>query len=104
MRNNCSKPIWPAGTRLDKDPRRDRDDITRFGTGGDLASGRAAPAGQTSGSRRAARNPEGQRYRGAITARPPRGGQAQTREGARYRRIARRRGKPQQVSPSATPS
>ena len=73
-------------------------DMTRFRTGGHLASwaGRT-PLDNQSGSRNGrAKSKKGNRYLGAaITGETAvAAGKTQTREGARYRRIARRRGKP----------
>ena len=72
-------------------------DMTRFRTGGHLASwaGRT-PLDNQSGSRSGrARSKKGNRYLAAITGETAvAAGKTQTREGARYRRIARRRGKP----------
>ena len=71
-------------------------DMTRFRTGGHLASwaGRT-PLDNQSGSRsRRAKSKKGNRYLAAITGETAvAAGKTQTREGARYRRIARRRGK-----------
>jgi transposase len=73
-------------------------DMTRFRTGGHLASwaGRT-PLDNQSGSRSGrAESKKGNRYLAAITGETAvAAGKTQTREGARYRRIARRRGKPQ---------
>jgi transposase len=72
-------------------------DMTRFRTGGHLASwaGRT-PLDNQSGNRSGrARSKKGNRYLAAITGETAvAAGKTQTREGARYRRIARRRGKP----------
>jgi transposase len=72
-------------------------DMTRFRTGGHLASwaGRT-PLDNQSGSRSGrAKSKKGNRYLAAITGETAvAAGKTQTREGARYRRIARRRGKP----------
>jgi transposase len=72
-------------------------DMTRFRTGGHLASwaGRT-PLDNQSGSRSGrARSKKGNRYLAAVTGETAvAAGKTQTREGARYRRIARRRGKP----------
>ncbi len=72
-------------------------DMTRFRTGGHLASwaGRT-PLDNQSGSRNGrAKSKKGNRYLAAITGETAvAAGKTQTREGARYRRIARRRGKP----------
>jgi transposase len=71
-------------------------DMSRFRTGGHLASwaGRT-PLDNQSGSRKGkARSKKGSRYLAAITGETAvAAGKTQTREGARYRRIARRRGK-----------
>jgi transposase len=71
-------------------------DMTRFRTGGHLASwaGRI-PLDHQSGSRKGrAKSKKGNRYLGAITGETAvAAGKTQTREGARYRRLARRRGK-----------
>jgi transposase len=71
--------------------------MTRFRTGGHLASwaGRT-PLDNQSGSRSGrAKSKKGNRYLAAITGETAvAAGKTQTREGARYRRIARRRGKP----------
>jgi transposase len=72
-------------------------DMTRFRTGGHLASwaGRT-PLDNQSGSRSGrAKSKKGNRYLAAVTGETAvAAGKTQTREGARYRRIARRRGKP----------
>jgi transposase len=72
-------------------------DMTRFRTGGHLASwaGRT-PLDNQSGSRSGrTKSKKGNRYLAAITGETAvAAGKTQTREGARYRRIARRRGKP----------
>ena len=71
-------------------------DMTRFRTGGHLASwaGRT-PLDNQSGSRNGrAKSKKGNRYLAAITGETAvAAGKTQTREGARYRRLARRRGK-----------
>ena len=71
-------------------------DMTRFRTGGHLASwaGRT-PLDNQSGSRNGrAKSNKGNRYLAAITGETAvAAGKTQTREGARYRRLSRRRGK-----------
>ena len=70
--------------------------MTRFATGGHLASwaGRT-PLDNQSGSRKGkAKSKKGNRYLGAVLGETAvSAGKTQTREGARYRRLARRRGK-----------
>jgi transposase len=71
-------------------------DMTRFRTGSHLASwaGRT-PLDNQSGSRKGrSKSKKGNRYLAAITGETAvAAGKTQTREGARYRRLARRRGK-----------
>ncbi len=71
-------------------------DMTRFRTGGHLASwaGRT-PLDNQSGSRKGrSKSKKGNRYLAAITGETAvSAGKTQTREGARYRRLSRRRGK-----------
>ena len=71
-------------------------DMSRFPTGAHLASwGSRAPLDHQSGTRKGrARSKKGNRYlAGALGETAVAAGRTQTREGARYRRIARRRGK-----------
>jgi transposase len=71
-------------------------DMSRFRTGAHLVSwaGRS-PLDHQSGNRKGrARHKKGNRYLGAVTGETAvAAGKTQTREGARYRRLARRRGK-----------
>jgi transposase len=71
-------------------------DMTRFATGGHLSSwGGRAPLDDQSGTRtRRAKSKKGNRYlAGVLGETAIAAGRTQTREGARYRRLARRRGK-----------
>ena len=71
-------------------------DMTRFATGGHLVSwGSRAPLDHQSGARKGrAKTKKGNRYLAGVTGETAvAAGRTQTREGARYRRIARRRGK-----------
>jgi len=72
-------------------------DMTRFPTGAHLASwGSRAPLDHQSGARKGrARSKKGNRYlAGVLGETAVAAGRTQTREGARYRRLARRLGKP----------
>ena len=72
-------------------------DMTRFPTGAHLASwGSRAPLDHQSGTRKGrARSKKGNRYlAGVLGETAVAAGHTQTREGARYRRLARRIGKP----------
>jgi transposase len=72
-------------------------DMTRFPTGAHLASwGSRAPLDHQSGTRKGrARSKKGNRYLAGILGETAvAAGRTQTREGARYRRLARRIGKP----------
>jgi len=72
-------------------------DMTRFRTGAHLASwGSRAPLDHQSGTRKGrARSKKGNRYLAGILGETAvAAGRTQTREGARYRRLARRIGKP----------
>ena len=71
-------------------------DMTRFRTGGHLSSWAGkTPLDNQSGKRTGrARSKKGNRYLAAVTGETAiAAGKTQTREGARYRRLARRRGK-----------
>lgn len=71
-------------------------DMTRFRTPGHLASwaGRTPLDRQSGGKAGRARHKRGNRYIGAVTGETAvAAGRTQTREGARYRRLSRRRGK-----------
>jgi len=72
-------------------------DMTRFATGGHLVSwGGRAPQDHQSGTRKGrAKTKKGNKYLGAVLGETATAaGKTATREGARYRRVARRRGKP----------
>jgi transposase len=72
-------------------------DMTRFPTGAHLASwGSRAPLDHQSGTRKGrARSKKGNRYlAGVLGETAVAAGRTQTREGARYRRLARRLGRP----------
>jgi transposase len=72
-------------------------DMTRFRTGGHLSSWAGkTPLDNQSGKRTGrAKSKKGNRYLAAVTGETAiAAGKTQTREGARYRRLARRRGKP----------
>jgi transposase len=82
-------------------------DMTRFPAGGHLASWAGpTPLDHQSGSRRGkAKARKGNRYLAAVTGETAvAAGKTQTREGERYRRLARRRGKKKPRSRSGTPS
>jgi transposase len=71
-------------------------DMTRFPTPGRLASraGRAPPDGQSGKRAGPARRKHGNRCIGAVTGETPAAaGKTQTREGARHRRLPRKRGR-----------
>ena len=71
-------------------------DMTRFATGGHLASwGGRTPLDNQSGTRNGwSKSKKGNRYLGGLLGETAvAAGKTQTREGARYRRLARRRGK-----------
>src|SRR5271154_879501 len=71
-------------------------DMTRFPTGAHLVSwGSRAPLDRQSGTRKGrAKTKKGNRYlAGVLGETAASAGRTQTREGARYRRLARRRGK-----------
>ena len=71
-------------------------DMSRFATGAHLASSAGrTPLARQSGTRTGkAKSKKGNRYLGAVTGETAvAAGRTQTREGARYRRLARRRGK-----------
>jgi transposase len=71
-------------------------DMSRFRTGAHLSSwaGRAPPGHQSGKRAGRAKAKKGNRYLGAITGETAvAAGRTQTREGARHRRLARRRGK-----------
>lgn len=81
--------------------------MSRFPTGGHLASWSwRTPLDNQSGKRtRQARSRKDNRYLADITGETAvAAGKTQTREGARYRRLVRRRGKPKPRSSSATPA
>jgi transposase len=82
-------------------------DMTRFPTGAHLVSwGSRAPLDHQSGARKGrAKTKKGNRYlAGALGETAVAAGRTQTREGARYRRLARRLGKPKaQVAVGNTP-
>jgi transposase len=91
-----SRPGW--GRRCAQDAVAETGvDMTRFRTGGHLSSWAGkTPLDHQSGKRTGrAKSKKGNRYLAAVTGQTAiAAGQTQTREGARYRRLARRRGKP----------
>ena len=82
-------------------------DMTRFRTGPHLVSWACrAPLDHQSGKRKGqAKSKKGNRYLAALPGETAvAAGRTQTREGARHRRLARRRGTAKPASPPATPS
>ena len=98
MRNSCSRPIdarlGPALRRGRRRRNRRRHDQVRHRRPPGLLAGHA-PLDHQSGARKGrARTKKGNRYLAGVTGETAvAAGRTQTREGARYRRIARRRGK-----------
>jgi transposase len=79
-------------------------DMSRFAAGAHLASwaGRAPPARQSGARAGRAKAKKGNRYLGAVTGETAvAAGRTQTREGARHRRLARRRGAGQKAGGSS---